>query len=90
MSNIIKLNIDVTKIDKSKLYKGEKGTYLNAALIPTPESQYGDFMIVEDVTKEEREAGTKGTKLGNAKYIVKQGEQKTTEPAPQGGDDLPF
>ncbi len=26
----ISLNIDVSKIDKTKLVKGEKGTYLNA------------------------------------------------------------
>ena len=40
--------IDVKKIVKSKLYNGEKGTYLDIVLIETPNNQYGnDFMIVQ-------------------------------------------
>ena len=72
MSDIIKLSIDVTKIEKETLFKGKKGTYLNAALIPTPGNQYGDdYMIVQDISKEEREAGRKGNILGNAKLSTK-------------------
>jgi hypothetical protein len=65
---MIKLSIDVSKIDKDKLYKGKKGTYLNVALIDTPDNQYGnDFMVVQDIPKEDREAGQKGAILGNGK-----------------------
>ena len=35
MSSIITARIDVQKIDKSRLYKGKKGTYLDIVLIPT-------------------------------------------------------
>jgi hypothetical protein len=73
---MITIKIDVSKIDKSRLYKGKKGTYLSAVLIPTPDSEYGDFMIVEEVSKEERDAGKKGTILGNGKNLVK----KAAEP----------
>lgn len=66
---MITLKIDVTKIDKKRLYKGQKGTYLSCVMIETPNSEYGDYMIVEETTKEEREAGTKGTILGNAKVL---------------------
>ena len=31
---MIKANINVTKIDKSHLHKGEKGTYLGLTFIP--------------------------------------------------------
>jgi len=68
---MISLNIDVNKIDKERLYKGAKGTYLDAVLIPTPNSEYGDYMIVESISKEERESGVKGTILGNAKNLVR-------------------
>ena len=68
---MITIKIDVTKISKERLYKGAKGTYLNAVLIPTPESEYGDYMIIEETSKEEREAGKKGTILGNGKNINK-------------------
>ena len=65
--DLITAKIDVLKITKSKLYKGEKGTYLNVTLVPTPNSQHSDYMIVEETTKEERDAGEKGVILGNAK-----------------------
>lgn len=67
--NTIACKIDVTKIDKSRLFKGKKGIYLDCLLIEK-ESQYGDdFVIVQGVTKEERQAGIKGAILGNAKFL---------------------
>ena len=67
-STIIRLKIDVTKIDKARLFKGKKGTYLDATLFLNDEpGQYGDNgMITQDVSKEEREQGVKGAILGNA------------------------
>ena len=71
---MISLKLDVTKIDKTRLFVGKKGTYLDAVLIETPNSEYGDYMIVEDVSFEERQAGKKGTILGNAKILVKKSD----------------
>lgn len=92
---VINCKVDVTKITKDKLFKGEKGTYLNFTLVPTPNSQYGDFMLVEDTTKEEREAGTKGVILGNGKKFQRgegSGAANNNNPEPQkdDDDDLPF
>jgi len=68
MQETIIAKIDVTKIDKNKLYEGKKGTYLDVILIPTPGSHFGnDYMLVQGVTKEDREAGLRGEILGNAK-----------------------
>lgn len=75
--------IDVTKITKSRLFKGAKGTYLDIVLIETPNSQYGDYMIVESVTKEEREAGKKGPILGNAKILGQRAPQQQSAPPKQ-------
>ena len=66
---MISLKIDVTKIDKSRLFRGKKGTYLNAVLIETPDGEYGDYMIVEEITYEERQGGKRGTILGNGKIL---------------------
>lgn len=83
--------IDVTKIDINKLFKGEKGTYLDIVLIPTPESQYGDYMIVQSVSKEERRKGIKGAILGSVKNLTPKNEQKQApEKQTQQDDDLPF
>lgn len=89
--------INVTAITKDRLFKGAKGTYLDIVLIETPNSQYGDYMIVESVTKEERAAGKKGPILGNAKILgqrqapAAQPETKTTTVMNDGLDeDVPF
>lgn len=72
MATNIAIKIDVSKIDKSKLYKGEKGIYLDAVILMKDEpDQYGNNgMVVQNVTKEQREAGEKGAILGNVKYIA--------------------
>ena len=72
---ILKLKIDVTKIDKTTLFKGQKGVYLDATvLIKEAPDQYGnDGMIVQDVSKEAREAGQQGAILGNAKWATGNG-----------------
>ena len=88
---ILRLSLDVSKIDKSKLFKGKKGVYLNAAVLLKDEpDQYGnDGMIVQDVSKEERENGDRGAILGNGKWAG----QRPTEPvaeAADDGDEIPF
>lgn len=67
MARKINCKIDVKKLDKSKLFVGKEGTYANITLIETPNGKYGNWMIVEDQTKEEREAKKKSTILGNGK-----------------------
>ena len=68
----ISASIDVTKIDKEKLVKGKKGTYLNiTAFVDTDtKDQYdNNGMITQSTTQEEREAGTRGVILGNTKVF---------------------
>lgn len=73
MSRIrVSLNIDVTKIDKARLFKGAKGTYLNTSVLVELDGvdQYGNSgMITQDVSKDEREKGVKGNILGNCKLV---------------------
>jgi hypothetical protein len=69
MPRPITLKIDVSKIDKSHLYKGAKGTYLDVAIWPNKEGvgQYGDtHYAVQQVSKDKREAGVRGPIIGNA------------------------
>ena len=87
----LRLKIDVTKVDKNRLFKGEKGTYLDAVLIETPNNAYNDFMIVESVSKDEREKGLKGTIIGSANYFNSEAKAKPEEKndfLPES--DLPF
>lgn len=87
MSQLISVRVDVTKIDKAKLYKGAKGTYLDIVLMPSRDSKFGDdFMVVQSISKEEREAGQRGAILGNAKFLGQKQESRTT-PKPKVEDD---
>jgi hypothetical protein len=87
--------INCSKIDKSKLFKGKTGTWLDLVIIDTPNSEYGEYMICQGVSKEDREKGIKGAILGNAKQMDRKEKPKTTK-APQpavpddGGDPVPF
>jgi hypothetical protein len=73
MATNLSIKLDVTKIDKAKLFKGDKGTYLNCTIIMRDDpDQYGCVgMVVQNTTKEEREQGIKGQILGNVKWIEK-------------------
>jgi len=79
MQKLISLNIDVSKIDAKRLYKGKKGQYLSATLFLKEDvDQFGNNgFIVESITKEEREKGLKGTIIGNAKYMVAGGSKQS-------------
>lgn len=105
MSKIgISIKLDVSKIDKDRLFKGAKGIYLDAtAFIDLDElDQYGNSgMITQDVSVEERNAGTKGAILGNTKVFWKDsggGQTSPSQPAPTqpssfddfSDDSIPF
>ena len=97
---LVALKIDVTKIDKARLFKGEKGTYLDAtAVINLGEAdQYGNHgMITQSVSKEDKDAGIRGPILGNNKIVWRdEGEaprqapkQQSRQPEPDF-DEVPF
>jgi Ser-tRNA(Ala) deacylase AlaX len=95
MSKLIAIKIDVTKIDKERLYQGKKGSYLDATVfLNDEEGQYGDNgMITQSVSKEEREAGVKGAILGNVKILGEFGDNApaaASSQAPAPMDDIPF
>ncbi len=100
MSKLLSLSIDVTKIDKSRLYKGAKGTYLKLTVgINDEPDQFGNQVSSwEEQTKEERDAKAQRNFLGNGKVLFSDDHNRATvqqasnEPSAVdvGGDDLPF
>lgn len=102
MAKLINLKVDVTKIDKSRLYKGEKGTYLDLVVSLNDEAdQFGnDVATWQNQTKDERDAKAQKNYLGNGKvFWSNDGQGKVNEVAQQVNeamppatedDDLPF
>ena len=78
------LKINVSEIDKARLFAGQKGKYLDATVFIDVDQldQYGNSgMITQDVTKQEKDNGVQGKILGNCKVFWK--EQQA--PQQQGG-----
>lgn len=93
---MITVKIDVTKIDKTAIYVGEKGKYITVTLMDNRDGvdQYGnEGFAVLDIGKDRRLAGEKGPILGNWKTVG----QSVPKPAPPPTsytndelDDVPF
>ena len=94
----LSVRIDVTKIDKSRLYKGTKGTYLDLTTFVDTDQQdqyENNGFISQSVTKEERDAKVQTPILGNVKVIYTDGQ--AAAPAKQADmsieqldEDIPF
>jgi len=89
----VSVRIDVTKIDKEKLYKGSKGTYLDlTTFIDTDnKDQYdNNGFISQSVTKEEREAGVQTPILGNVRVFHSDSASEASAPQQELVEDVPF
>lgn len=94
----VSVRIDVTKIEKARLYKGQKGTYLDLTTFIDleQEDQYGNHgFISQTVSKEEREQNVQTPILGNCKVFYKDGQGGAQQQAPATDmdafdDDIPF
>ncbi len=98
----LKLKLDVSKLDKTAFFKGEKGTYCDLVLWENDQpDQYGNtHSVKQDMGKDRK--GEKTPYVGNAKPIGGQQQAAPARSADQGGarppaqtpddedDDIPF
>ena len=85
-------NINVSKIDKSALFSGKKGTYLDLVFHDNKEGrdQYGnDGFVTQGIPKERRDAGERGEILGNWKNL-ETGGSSTGGTTGQEEETIPF
>jgi len=102
----VSLKIDVTNIEKARLYQGKKGTYLDATVfidVDNKDQYENNGMITQNVTKEEKDQGVKGPILGNVQVFWRDdnnapqqannqamGRQEPQPAIDQFDDDIPF
>jgi single-stranded DNA-binding protein len=82
----VSLKINVSEIEKGRLFTGKKGKYLDATVfIDLDEKDQFDNngMITQDVTKEEKGNGIKGAILGNCKVFWRGESQQAPQTKPQ-------
>ena len=103
MASIIKTSINLNEVPKDKIINGKKGKYLPITITLNDEvDQFGNQgPVCVDQTKDERDAKTAKTYLGNVKVVWTNGDNVEVAPrdnmpqqaAPQPAtvdDDLPF
>ena len=84
------LKINLSKIDMARVFNGKEGAqYLDATIFVDLEQldQYGNSgMITQDVSKEEKQQGVKGSILGNGNiFWVENGQVPQKAGVNQGG-----
>lgn len=105
---MITLSIDVTKLDKERFKhitrkNGDKAIFCELILIETPNGEFGDYMVKQSVSKQEREGGVQLPILGNGCDVVpvnravEEIRKVVNKPAKielaqdwQEGEDIPF
>jgi hypothetical protein len=82
MAGIIKTSINLTNIPKDKIIEGKKGKYLPITITVNDEvDQFGNQgPVIVSQTKEERDAKTEKTYLGNAQVVWTNGEFPSPPP----------
>lgn len=82
----VSIKIDVTKIDKARLFQGQKGTYLDLSTFIDldQQDQYGNNgFIAHSVSQEERAQGVKGDILGNVRVFYNDAQNAPQAPQAQ-------
>ncbi len=90
---MIVCKINVTRIDKTALFDGKNGKYLDIALVEKPDQYGNDGFVAQGLNQERRAKGEKGPIIGSWKTVGggKKPAQKTTAPTPDDAeDDMPF
>lgn len=103
MAAIITLNVDLSKLDQSKVYEGKNGgKYYPLAVRIVDEYRYGkNVYATTDYTKDEKSAGAQEERIGNGKVrwtnglvevaIPDENEQQARPSQAQAPkDDFPF
>lgn len=79
---MIKVKLDVTKLDKTAFFKGQKGTYVDLVLWECKggQDQFGnDFQVKQDMGKDRR--AEKTPIIGSAKFAGTSKAPERSEPA---------
>jgi hypothetical protein len=96
------IKINVSKIDKTALFPGKNGKYLDLVLFENkagPDDYGNDGFVTQDIGKARREAGERGPILGNWKRLQPKSQSAPQPTAPPKHDpfyaddddsDIPF
>lgn len=84
----MRLKLNLSKIDRTALFKGEKGTYGDfTIMLNNTVDKFGNHgFITQDISRERRAKGERGQILGNAKMV----DGSNAPAKPSADDEDPF
>ena len=88
----VRLKINVSMIEKARLFKGNKGMYLDATVfidLDNKDQYDNNGMITQDVSKEEREQNVRGPILGNCQVFYKENQTPAQQAPAQNQQGQP-
>ena len=91
MGATITLNLNLSKLDKSKIVQGKKGSYypLTVFVNDTTDPYGNNVAVATGLTKEEREAGAKTEYISNGRVIKTDGSITLADKVQQNGHAAP-
>jgi hypothetical protein len=92
---MITVSIDCTLLDKARFKEvtrqnGKKAIFCDLVLIETPNGKFGDYMVKQSQSKEDREARKETPILGNGKIFKSNKPTTQNKPEQQSNDAPPF
>lgn len=89
------VKISLSRIDKTALYEGKKGKYLDIVLWDKPDEYGNDGFVTQDIGRIRRESGEKGPIVGNWKESqprnqAAQPQNRASDPVNADQDDILF
>jgi len=80
-NSVITIKINLSKILDKHVYEGKRGRWLDAVLVLSPNSEWNDYMVLQDLGSTSRDPGSKRPIIGSGIIRSKKVDQKE---APQG------
>ena len=77
------VKINVSKVDKSRLFEGKAGKWLDLVLIEKYDEYGNDGFVCQSCSKEEREKGVRMPIIGSWKRIGEKNDQQRPAPRQQ-------
>lgn len=92
---MITISIDVLLLDKARFKRitrkdGKEAVFCDLVLFETPDGKYGDYVVKQSLTKEERLAKKEMPILGNGKNWGKPTGGASITGETKESDDVPF
>ncbi|HIA04854.1 MAG TPA: hypothetical protein EYN66_23655 [Myxococcales bacterium] len=79
-NSVITVKINLSKILEDHVFEGKRGKWLDAVLVLSPNSEWNDYMVLQDLGEASRVPGFKRPIIGSGTIRRKKVEQQKEFP----------